>query len=130
MHNRYKFTTGGREPRQLVCQVGAHRVSRRTPAVRMDGRRVTLTPGTTLRFGSLGFIYTGPVEPVVGCTFTRLPRPNVLTGAAGREAFVRGFSNDVILGMLGPNPTQERFRLAAYYLTDLAFQASGDRPLG
>jgi hypothetical protein len=32
--------------------------------------------------------------------------------------------------MLGPNPTQERFRLAAYYLTDLAFQASGDEPLG
>jgi hypothetical protein len=32
--------------------------------------------------------------------------------------------------MLGPNPTQECFRLAAYYLTDLAFQASGDGPLG
>jgi hypothetical protein len=32
--------------------------------------------------------------------------------------------------MLAPNPTQERFRLAAYYLTDLAFQASGDEPLG
>jgi hypothetical protein len=32
--------------------------------------------------------------------------------------------------MLGPNPMQERFRLAAYYLTDLAFQASGDKPLG
>jgi hypothetical protein len=29
----------------------------------------------------------------------------------------------------GPNPTQERFRLAAYYLTDLAFQASRDEPL-
>jgi hypothetical protein len=26
--------------------------------------------------------------------------------------------------MLGPNPTQEHFRLAAYYLIDLAFQAS------
>jgi hypothetical protein len=25
---------------------------------------------------------------------------------------------------------QERFRLAAYYLTNLAFQASGDEPLG
>jgi hypothetical protein len=32
--------------------------------------------------------------------------------------------------MLGPNPTQERFRLTAYYLTDLAIQASGDGPLG
>jgi hypothetical protein len=31
--------------------------------------------------------------------------------------------------MLGPNPTQERFSLAAYYLTDLAFQASGNEPL-
>jgi hypothetical protein len=96
----------------------------------MDGRRVTLTLGTTLRFGSLGIVYTGPVEPVAGRTFAWPPRPNVLTGAAGREAFVRGFSNDIIVGMLGPNPTQERFRLAAYYLTDLAIQASGDGPLG
>jgi hypothetical protein len=32
--------------------------------------------------------------------------------------------------MLGPNPTHERFRLAAYYFTDLAFQASEDGPLG
>jgi hypothetical protein len=31
--------------------------------------------------------------------------------------------------MLGPNPTHERFRLAAYYLTDLTFQASGAEPL-
>jgi hypothetical protein len=54
----------------------------------MDGRRVTLTPGTTLRFGSLGFVYTGPVEPVVGRTFTRPLHPNVLTGAAGCETFV------------------------------------------
>jgi hypothetical protein len=54
----------------------------------MDGRRVTLTPGTTLRFGSLGFVYTGPVEPVAGRTFARPPRPNVLTGAVGCEAFV------------------------------------------
>jgi hypothetical protein len=32
--------------------------------------------------------------------------------------------------MLGPNPTQDRFRLAAYYHTDLAFQASEEEPLG
>jgi hypothetical protein len=51
-------------------------------------------------------------------------------GVAAREAFVGGFSNDVIISMLGPNPTQERFRLTAYYLTDLAFQASRDGPLG
>jgi hypothetical protein len=70
------------------------------------------------------------MEPVAVQTFTRPPRPNVLTGAVGREAFLRGFSNDVIFGMLGPNPTQERFRLAAYYHTNLAFQASGDGPLG
>jgi hypothetical protein len=31
--------------------------------------------------------------------------------------------------MLGPNPTHECFRLAAYYLTDHAFQATGDEPL-
>jgi hypothetical protein len=46
-----------------------------------------------------------------------------------REVFVRSYSNNVIVGMLGPNPTQECFRLAAYYLTDLAFQASRDGPL-
>jgi hypothetical protein len=96
----------------------------------MDDRRITLTPGVTLRFGSLGFVYTGPAESVAGRTFTRPPRPNDLTGAAGRGAFVRGFSDDVIIGMLGPNSTQERFRLAAYYLTDLTFQASGDESLG
>jgi hypothetical protein len=34
------------------------------------------------------------------------------------------------MSMLGPNPTQEHFRLAAYYHTDLAFQASGaNKPL-
>jgi hypothetical protein len=54
----------------------------------MDGRRVTLTPGITLGFGSLSFVYTGPVEPFAGRTFTQPPRPNVLTRAAGREAFV------------------------------------------
>jgi hypothetical protein len=31
--------------------------------------------------------------------------------------------------MLGTNPTQECFRLTAYYLTDLAFQASEEKPL-
>jgi hypothetical protein len=93
------------------------------------GRRITLTPGATPRFGSLGFVYTGPEESVARRTFARPPRSNVLTGAVGCEAFVRGFSGDVIVGMLGPKPTQERFRLAAYYLTNLAFQASGDEPL-
>jgi hypothetical protein len=96
----------------------------------MDGRRITLTPGATLRFGSLGFVYTGPAESVAERTFARLPRPNVLTGATGCEAFVRGFSDNIIISMLGPNPMQEHFRLVAYYLTDLAFQASGDEPLG
>jgi hypothetical protein len=95
----------------------------------MDGFRVSLTPGATLCFGSLSFVYTGPAESIVRRTFARPPHPNVLTGAAGREAFVRGFSNEIIVSMLGPNPTHERFRLAAYYLTDLAFQASGDEPL-
>jgi hypothetical protein len=63
-------------------------VSRRTPVDRMDSRRIMLTPGTTLRFGSLNFVYTGPVESVDGRIFTRRPRPNVLTGAAGRKAFI------------------------------------------
>jgi hypothetical protein len=95
----------------------------------MEGHRAPLTPGATLHFGSLGFVYTGPVESVAGRTFARLPRPNVPTGAAGREAFVRGFSDETIIGMLGPNPTHESFRLTAYYLTDLAFQASRAKPL-
>jgi hypothetical protein len=95
----------------------------------MDSRRGHADPWTTLHFGSLSFIYARPVESVAGRTFTQPPRPNVLTGAAGHEAFVRGFSDNVILGMLGPNPTQERFRLTTYYLTDLTFQASGDKPL-
>jgi hypothetical protein len=95
----------------------------------MDGRRILLTPGATLRFGSLGFVYTRPVESIAGRTFAQPPHPNVLMGVAEHEAFVHGFSDETIIGMLGPNPTQVRFRLAAYYLTDLAFQASGDEPL-
>jgi hypothetical protein len=95
----------------------------------MDNRIISLTPGATLRLDSLGFIYTGPAESVVRRIFARPPRPNVLMGAAGCEAFVSSFSGETIIGMLGSNPTQERFRLAAYYLTDLAFQASGDEPL-
>jgi hypothetical protein len=35
----------------------------------------------------------------------------------------------MIMAMLGPNPTQEHLRLAAYYLTGLAFQASGSEPV-
>jgi hypothetical protein len=105
-------------------------VSRRTsPADRIEGRRVFLTLRATLRFGSLGFIYTGPAESIAGRTFARPPRHNVPTGAAGRAVFVRGFSGDTIMVMLGPNTTQEHFRLAAYYLTDLSFQASGAEPL-
>jgi hypothetical protein len=95
----------------------------------MDGRGVTLTLGTTLRFGSLGCVYTRPVESIVGRTFGRPPRPNVLSGATPREAFIQSYSGDVIIGMLGPNPTQERFWLTAYYLTDLTFQDSRDEPL-
>jgi hypothetical protein len=95
----------------------------------MDGRRISLTPGATLCFGSLGFIYTGPEESVAGRTFARPPLPNVLMGAAGREAFVRGFSGETIIDMLGTNPTQERFRLAAYYLIERSFQAIRDELL-
>jgi hypothetical protein len=54
----------------------------------MEGRKVLLTPGATLHFGSLGFVYTGPAESVAGRTFVRPPHPNVLTVAAGRAAFV------------------------------------------
>jgi hypothetical protein len=35
----------------------------------MEGRRVSLTPGATMRFGSLGFVYIRTAEPVSDCTF-------------------------------------------------------------
>jgi hypothetical protein len=37
----------------------------------MDDRRISLTPGATLRFSSLGFVYTGTTKSVTGRTFTR-----------------------------------------------------------
>jgi hypothetical protein len=40
-----------------------------------------------------------------------------------------GLIRPLALMTLIKNPTQERFRLAAYYPTDLAFEASGDEPL-
>jgi hypothetical protein len=67
----------------------------------MEGRRVPLTPGATLHFDSLGFVYTRPVKSVAGRTFTRPPHPNILTGVAGRAVFVRGFSDKSIMSMLG-----------------------------
>jgi hypothetical protein len=54
----------------------------------MQDSRVSLTPGATMRFGSPGFVYTKPAEPVTGCTFARPARPNILMGAAGHAAFV------------------------------------------
>jgi hypothetical protein len=87
----------------------------------MEGRRVSLTPWATMRFGSLGFVYIGLAEPVPGRTFARPSRPNVMTGAGGRTVFIRGFSNETIVAMLWPNPTQEHFRLAAYYITNITF---------
>jgi hypothetical protein len=82
-----------------------------------------------MRFVSLSFVYTRPAEPVAERTFVRPVRPNILTGNAGRAAFVPGFSDETIMTMLGPNPTQEHFRFAAYYLTDFAFQDNGAEPL-
>jgi hypothetical protein len=46
-----------------------------------------------MHFGSLGFVYTGPAKSIAGRTFARPAGSNVLTGAAGRVVFVRGFSN-------------------------------------
>jgi hypothetical protein len=76
-------------------------------------------------FDSLSFVYTGPAESVIRNVYTRPAHPTASTTTAGRATFVCGFTSEMILAMLGPNPTQECFRLAAYYLTDLAFQASG-----
>jgi hypothetical protein len=82
-----------------------------------------------MRFVSLSFVYTRPAEPVAERTFVRPVCPNILTGTAGRATFVPGFSDETIMAMLGQNPTQERFRFAAYYLTDFAFQDNGAEPL-
>jgi hypothetical protein len=35
----------------------------------MEGRRVSLSLGATIHFGSLGFVYTGPMESFIGHTF-------------------------------------------------------------
>jgi hypothetical protein len=69
-------------------------------------------------FGSLDFVYTGPEESVVGNVYTRPTHPTASMTAVGHTAFVCGFMGDTIRAMLGPKPTQERFRLAAYYLSD------------
>jgi hypothetical protein len=71
----------------------------------MGGRGVTLTPGATLRFGSFSCVYTRAVESIASHSFGRPPLPNVLSGAAAHEAFVRSYLGDIIIGMLGPNPT-------------------------
>jgi hypothetical protein len=60
-----------------------------------------LTPETTLRFGSLDCVYTGPVESVAGRTFGWPPRPNGLSGAVAREAFGRSYSGNVIISSWG-----------------------------
>jgi hypothetical protein len=91
----------------------------------MEGRRVPLTPGDTLRFGSLNFVYTGPAESVAGRTFARPPRPDVLTGAAGRATFVRGFSNETIMAMLGQ--TQDKIILVSPPTTSPSRQAGPSR---
>jgi hypothetical protein len=89
--------------------------------IRKEGRGFSMTFGAAMLFGSLGFVYTGPVESVVGRTFARFAHPTASMGAAGCAAFVQGFSGEMIMAMLGPNPTHKCFRLAAYYLIDLAF---------
>jgi hypothetical protein len=58
----------------------------------MDGRSITLTPGATLHFGSLGFVYTGPAESVAGRTFARAPHPNVLARPAETNRWAGGSS--------------------------------------
>jgi hypothetical protein len=41
--------------------------------------------------------------------------PQRLDGGGGARDIHSGFSGETIMAMLGPNPTQERFGLAAYY---------------
>jgi hypothetical protein len=62
-----------------------------------------------MRFGSLGFVYTGPTEFIVGHTFTRPARPNALMAVVGRAAFVRGFSDKTIMAMLRAKPDTGAF---------------------
>jgi hypothetical protein len=60
----------------------------------MEVRGVSLKTGATMLFGSLGFVYTGPAEAIVGCSLARLGHPTALMAAARRAMFVRGFSGD------------------------------------
>jgi hypothetical protein len=41
----------------------------------MEVRGVSLKTGATMLFGSLGFVYTGPAEAIVGCSLARLGHP-------------------------------------------------------
>jgi hypothetical protein len=80
-------------------------------------------------FVSLSFVYTRPTESTVGDIFTRPGSPSASTTAAGHTKFVRGILSDYVMAMLGPNLTQEHFRLVVYSATALAFEASGEEPL-
>jgi hypothetical protein len=95
----------------------------------MEGFGVSLTPGVTMHFGSLGSVYNGPAKSVVGNLYTRPAHPTTSTMTARCAAFIRSFTGEMVMAMLGPNPTKECFTLAAYYLTDLAIQASGSKSL-
>jgi hypothetical protein len=71
-HESYqKLIAGGIEPRQLARQVGALRVSQRQKRVRMYHPDEQPTRTTTLCFGSLDFVFDGPVESPAEAVFSR-----------------------------------------------------------
>jgi hypothetical protein len=56
-------------------------------------------------FGSLSFVYTGPAESVTRNTFTRPAHPTALTTVVRHATFICGFMGEMIMEMLGTNPT-------------------------
>jgi hypothetical protein len=90
---------------------------------------VSLTPGATMLFGLLGFVYTDPVESVIGDVFTRPAHPTASPMAARTTVFIHGLTSDYVMAVLGSNPMQEHLHLAVYSSTVLAFKASREELL-
>jgi hypothetical protein len=72
----------------------------------MDGCRVTLTPGTTLRFGSLGFVYIGRWSPSLGAPSPGRLAPMSSRGGYGTR-FGAGYFDHTFLQILKLKCTEE-----------------------
>jgi hypothetical protein len=93
----------------------------------MESRRVSLTPRATMWLPWLRLHRAGRVRRWAHLRLTRPPQcPN--RGSGTRDIRPRLLRRDDH-GHCGAKPDARAFRLSAYYLTNLAFQASGAEPL-